>query len=108
MTSMTTTGTPGPTETPDYLAHLRDESARFLSVLRASDLARPVPSCPGWTGADLLWHLAGVQWFWGSVVRDRLQSPDSLQEPDRPDSDHGLVQLFEEQSARLLLALTDA
>ena len=101
----------GPSVPPpalDHLTHLRDESARFLGVLHGGDLARPVPSCPGWTAADLLWHLGEVQWFWGSVVRDRLQSVDDLVAPPRPDSDHGLVQFFEEQSARLLLALTDA
>ena len=92
----------------DHLAHLRDESARFLGTLRAADLSRPVPPCPDWSAADLLWHLGAVQWFWGSVVRGRLQSVDDLDRPDRPDSDHGLVQFFEEQSARLLLALTDA
>ena len=92
----------------DYLTHLRDESARFLGALRTSDLSRRVPSCPDWTGADLLWHLGTVQWFWGTIVRDRLQTPDGLEEPPRPDSDHGLVQFFEEQSARLLLALTEA
>jgi uncharacterized protein (TIGR03083 family) len=92
----------------DFLAHLRDESAHFLGVLRSGDLSRPVPTCPGWTGADLLWHLGEVQWFWGSIVRDRLPSPDGLDRPERPDGDHGLVQFFEEQSARLLLALTDA
>jgi uncharacterized protein (TIGR03083 family) len=92
----------------DFLAHLRDESARFLGALHGGDLAHPVPTCPGWSGADLLWHLGEVQWFWGSVVRDRLQSPDGLERPERPDSDHGLVQFFEEQSARLLLALTEA
>jgi uncharacterized protein (TIGR03083 family) len=92
----------------DFLAHLRDQSAHFLGALRAGDLSRPVPTCPGWSGADLLWHLGEVQWFWGSIVRDRLQSPDGLERPARPDSDHGLVQFFEEQSARLLLALTDA
>ena len=92
----------------DFLGHLRDESARFLGVLHDTDLSRPVPSCADWTAADLLWHLTEVQWFWRSVVRDRLTSPEGLQPPDRPDSDHGLVQLFEEQSAGLLLALTDA
>src|SRR3712207_1992767 len=92
----------------DFLAHLRDESARFLGALRDADLSHPVPSCPDWTGADLLWHLAGVQWFWGTVVRERLQSPEGPEEPPRPATDHGLVQFFEEQSARLPLALTDA
>ena len=92
----------------DFLAHLRDESARFLGVLRSGDLSQPVPTCPDWTGADLLWHLGEVQWFWGTVVSDRLQTPDGLERPTRPDSDHGLVQFFEEQSARLVLALTEA
>ncbi len=105
---MTIPATTPATPRVDFLAHLRDESARFLGVLRSADLARPVPSCPDWTGSDLLWHLGEVQWFWGTVVRDRLPSPDGLEPPARPDSDHGLVQFFEEQSARLLLALTDA
>ena len=97
-----------PTAPLDFLAHLRDESAHFLGVLSSGDLSRPVPCCPAWTGADLLWHLGEVQWFWGSVVRDRLTSPEGLDQPTRPDSDHGLVQFFEEQSARLLLTLTEA
>jgi Mycothiol maleylpyruvate isomerase N-terminal domain/MDMPI C-terminal domain len=28
----------------------------------------PVPACPEWNAMDLYWHLAEVQWFWGSVV----------------------------------------
>jgi len=98
--------TPGPEL--DYLAHLRDESARFLDALHGGDLAREVPTCPDWSAADLLWHLSEVQWFWGTIVRERLQSPDDLEPPGRPGGDHALMQFFEEQSARLLLALTDA
>jgi uncharacterized protein (TIGR03083 family) len=105
---MTIPATNQTTAPVDFLAHLREESARFLGVLSGGDLSRPVPSCPAWTGSDLLWHLGEVQWFWGTVVKDRLQSPDGLEQPPRPDSDHGLVQFFEEQSARLVLALTDA
>ena len=94
--------------TLDYLGHLGSESARFLSVLRAADLSDRVPSCPDWDGADLLWHLGEVQWFWGSIVAERRSSADGLDSPSRPDSDHGLVQFFEEQSARLHHALTEA
>ncbi len=93
---------------PAYLDHIRSGSQRFRDVLASCDPAARVPACPEWDAADLLWHLGEVQWFWGSVVRDRLQSPDGLERPARPESDHGLVQFFEEQSARLLLALTDA
>jgi uncharacterized protein (TIGR03083 family) len=94
--------------TLDHLAALRDESVRFLTVLRGADLTRSVPTCPDWSAADLLWHLGEVQWFWASIVAGRLQSPDSLVSPDRPGSDRALVQFFEEQASRLLVALTEA
>ena len=41
----------------------------------AAPTRRRVPSCPDWTAADLLWHLVGVQLFWGTIVRDRLDDP---------------------------------
>ncbi|WP_338039939.1 maleylpyruvate isomerase N-terminal domain-containing protein [Nocardioides caldifontis] len=56
---------------PGFLAALERESARFLSVLRDADPDARVPSCPGWEAADPLWHLTGVQWFWGSIVEER-------------------------------------
>jgi uncharacterized protein (TIGR03083 family) len=90
-----------PVDRPDHLAHLRADSARFLRVLRDAPTGAPVPSCPDWDADDLLWHLGGVQWFWGTVVADRLQSVDGLEEPERPGSRAGLVSFFEEQSARL-------
>jgi uncharacterized protein (TIGR03083 family) len=85
----------------DYLDHLRSDSARFLDVLSHAPGAARVPSCPDWDADDLLWHLAGVQWLWGTVVAERLQSVDGLEEPERPGSRAGLVEFFEEQSARL-------
>jgi uncharacterized protein (TIGR03083 family) len=85
----------------DYLDHLRSDSARFLDALRHAPGDARVPSCPDWDADDLLWHLAGVQWFWGTVVAERLQAVDDLEEPPRPDSRDGLVRFFEEQSARL-------
>jgi uncharacterized protein (TIGR03083 family) len=87
--------------TLDYLDHLRIDSARFLDVLRRAPGDARVPSCPDWDADELLWHLAGVQWFWGTVVTERLQSVDDLEEPARPDSREGLLRFFEEQSARL-------
>ncbi len=92
----------------DYLDHLRAESARFLDVLRRAPAGAAVPSCPDWDADDLLWHLGGVQWFWGTVVAKRLQSVEDLEEPSRPDSRDGLVRFFEEQSARLHAELAAA
>src|SRR3712207_5040596 len=87
--------------TLDYLEHLRSASARFLDVLRAAPEGARAPSCPDWDADDLLWHLGNVQWFWGTVVAERLPSVDGLQEPERPDTRAGLLSFFEEQSERL-------
>src|SRR5215472_11044104 len=56
----------------NYLDHLARESARFAAALRGAAPAAPVPSCPGWDADDLLWHLAEVQWFWGTIVREGI------------------------------------
>jgi uncharacterized protein (TIGR03083 family) len=94
--------------TIDHLAHVRSESARFLAVLRDADPTARVPSCPDWDADDLLWHLAEVQWFWGTVVLGRLQSVDGLDGPDRPGSHASLLAFFEEQTQRLYDALAAA
>ncbi len=58
-------------EQSDYLAALTRDGAAFATSARAAGLAAPVPSCPGWVMADLVWHLSEVQYFWASVVRQR-------------------------------------
>ncbi len=70
----------------DFLAHLRRDSDRFLECLRSADPSARVPSCPDWTAADLLWHLAEVQLFWGEIVRQQLDDPEPAEEakPVRP------------------------
>src|SRR5690349_19460608 len=73
---------------PTYLEHIRAESARFSDVLADCDPAAPVPSCPDWTAADLLWHLVGVQDWWAWCIENRPKSPhtDGYTEPERPAS----------------------
>lgn len=75
-------------------------------MLDGADLAAPVPTCPGWTAADLLWHLTEVQDFWGTIVRDRLTDPSTYEAPTRPDDD-GLVDAFHAASAQLYDVLVD-
>ncbi len=84
----------------DYLVHLGRESARFAEALRTAPSEAPVPSCPGWTADDLLWHLAEVQWFWGTIVRDRLAepAPAEARKPPRPADRTGLAELYERAS----------
>ncbi len=95
--------------TIDFLAHVRSESARFGELLAGADPAAPVPTCPDWTAADLLWHLAEVQLFWGAIVRERLDSPDAAEasKPDRPDDYRALLELYGRASAELVAALED-
>jgi uncharacterized protein (TIGR03083 family) len=92
----------------DHLAALHRESARFVGVLRDADPAAPVPSCPGWDAAALLRHLTDVQWFWATIVEERRQDPDGLEEPSRPERYDALLGVFEEESARLVRVLTEA
>ena len=68
---------------------------------RHRPLDRPVPSCPEWTAADLLWHLTEVQEFWGKIVRDLLESPAGMERIERP-SDDELLARFDEQSAAMI------
>jgi hypothetical protein len=68
-----------------YLQHIRDESRLFRDVLADCDPAAPVPTCPEWRAADLLWHLGEVQWFWGTVVRERVTGDQAeALKPPRP------------------------
>src|SRR5580765_3412042 len=98
--------------TPDYLAHLRADSARFAAVLAGTDPGAPVPSCPDWSAGDLVAHLTQVQTFWGTIVGERLTTPPAEHEgpPDAgPPADltHLLAE-FVAASERLTSALATA
>lgn len=95
---------------PDqYLSFLQSESRRFRDVLAGCDPKARVPGCPEWNAADLLWHLAEVQTFWGWVITNRPKHPrEGYQEPARPRSYDELVALFEDRSAALVAALGEA
>lgn len=93
----------------DYLRHLRTDSARFREVLAGCDPDARVPGCPEWTAADLLWHLAEVQWFWAHTVQTRPAPADEEGAgPERPTSYDGLLAAFDEYSAGLVAALGEA
>jgi uncharacterized protein (TIGR03083 family) len=79
----------------DYLAHLREDSERFVAVLREAPADAAVPTCPDWRADDLLWHLGEVQWFWGTVVHDSITAaPRDLVHPPRPADRAGLLDFF--------------
>ena len=98
-----------PTLAPErYLDHIRTESRRFRDVLADCDPAARVPGCPDWDAADLLFHLAGVQHFWSTIIRQRPEGPEQLEDPARPETYDGLLAFFDESSAALVTALEAA
>jgi uncharacterized protein (TIGR03083 family) len=94
----------------DYLDHLARESARFLDALTDAPPDARVPSCPDWDADDLLWHLAEVQFFWGTIVREKLSEPSRAEElkPERPVDRAGLTAFYQRASGDLseILAVT--
>lgn len=55
-------------EVPARIRSLSDDTARILAGI---DPGTPVPSCPGWTAQDLLWHVAETHEFWADNVAGR-------------------------------------
>jgi uncharacterized protein (TIGR03083 family) len=91
----------------DHHAIIRRETERFVAVLRETDPAAPVPSCPDWTAHDLLDHMTGVALFWGAIVRDRLtdEGPAEVAEASRPAEHDALFAAIEAATADLLASL---
>ncbi|HUL26820.1 MAG TPA: maleylpyruvate isomerase family mycothiol-dependent enzyme [Streptosporangiaceae bacterium] len=86
----------------DFLAHLARESARFAQAIGDAQPMALVPSCPGWNADDLLWHLGEVQWFWGTVVRERLTGDQAeARKPPRPGDRAGLAAFYQRASSDL-------
>jgi uncharacterized protein (TIGR03083 family) len=89
-----------------YLDAIANGSSAFYAAVEAAGLEAPVSACPGWTMADLVYHLAEVHHFWGEVAARKLASPD-VDEPARPP-DGELLEWGRTQTARLQAALTAA
>ena len=98
-------------ELDEYLPVLEKANARFAGAAAEAVLARgwaaPVPGCPGWSLADLVWHLAEVQHFWAWVVRTRATDPSTYVEPARAPDDE-LLGFLAAQNAELETALAGA
>jgi uncharacterized protein (TIGR03083 family) len=59
-----------------------DAASRIVAVLDGSPLNTPVPSCPGWSLADLVFHTGGVAQFWTQMAQG--VAPGDERRPDRP------------------------
>jgi uncharacterized protein (TIGR03083 family) len=88
----------------EYVRQLRADGAALAAAARRN-LDAPVPSCPGWTVGDLVFHTGAVHRDKTLIVRERLRArPDvKIREP----GDDRLVEWFEEgleELARVLEA----
>ncbi len=83
----------------------RDSEA--LADAAGTDLAAPIPSCPGWAMADLVRHLLQVHRSWCRIVDEGRMEPDWSEAPMPPDDE--LVDEFRVNAIRFadVLAVTD-
>ncbi|WRZ88295.1 maleylpyruvate isomerase family mycothiol-dependent enzyme [Streptomyces sp. NBC_01007] len=84
----------------DHPAAVAAETARFVDAVRNADLAAPVPTCPGWTLADLVKHTGSVQRWFSALLRARVQEPPRTREVDLrlPDQENGYAQWLDESA----------
>ena len=103
---------PLPPTPAEHLGWLTDAMDRFAAVLagadradgaEAADLAAPVPSCPGWTLADLAGHLGEVHTWVVGAIRDG--HPDTEVTP--PADPAALPGWYREQADGLLAVLRE-
>ena len=87
-------------------AVIEQHSLGLIEIAEQLPLTTPVPTCPGWSIADLVRHLTEVQLFWTHIVGRRPLGPDSYEEPPRP-ADTELVAELERAVAGLVDVLTD-
>ncbi|MFO1537507.1 MAG: maleylpyruvate isomerase family mycothiol-dependent enzyme [Actinomycetota bacterium] len=91
-------------EPSQHLAAVRSDGARLLDAARAAGWSAPVPSCPGWTVADLLGHVGQVQRWQADLIARRVQAPE-FAVPEAPTDPAVLVDWVAEATADLLAVL---
>ncbi|MGW2746279.1 maleylpyruvate isomerase family mycothiol-dependent enzyme [Streptomyces sp. NPDC001450] len=84
----------------DHRTAVAAETARFVAAVKDADLATAVPSCPGWTLADLVKHTGSVQRWFSVLLRARIQEPPRTREVDLrlPDQEGGYADWLAESA----------
>ncbi|MFF0754057.1 maleylpyruvate isomerase family mycothiol-dependent enzyme [Streptomyces sp. NPDC004267] len=73
-----------------HVAAVSTETARLVATVKPADLTLPVPTCPGWTLADLTRHTGSVHRWFTELLRRRIQQPPTSRDvelhlPEDPD-----------------------
>jgi uncharacterized protein (TIGR03083 family) len=91
--------------TPDrYLDVLTTDGARLARTARAAGLDDPIPSCPGWTVRECVWHTGQVFFNkarWLGIGR----RPQAGEYESEPPAGAGLVDWYERALATIVDAL---
>jgi uncharacterized protein (TIGR03083 family) len=85
----------------DYVRSIRTDGDALVDAAGRA-MGRPVPSCPGWTGYDVVAHTGKVHRLIGDRVRRGSRGEDDVERPVVPEGDavlpwyrEGLDQLVE-------------
>jgi uncharacterized protein (TIGR03083 family) len=108
---MTTSDRPGGAAAPlDHRAAVAAETDRFVALVAGADPATPVPTCPGWTLADLVKHAGSVQRWFSVLLRQRIQEPPRSRDVDLrlPEQADGYAAWLAESAAVAADAFTAA
>ncbi|MQS15661.1 maleylpyruvate isomerase family mycothiol-dependent enzyme [Streptomyces kaniharaensis] len=66
----------------DHGTAVATETARLVAAVQHADPSTPVPTCPGWTLADLVRHTGSVQRWFTVLLRQRIQEPPRSRDVD--------------------------
>ena len=88
-----------------HLSALARDGAAFADACAAAGLRAELGSCPGWSVADLVWHLTEVHHFWRTIVGEQLSTPKGYQDPVRP-ADEALVSNYRDGLVQTLSVLS--
>jgi uncharacterized protein (TIGR03083 family) len=84
------------------------ENCAGFAAAAEGDLDADVEHCPGWTVADLVWHVTEVHWFWATIADERLSAPpDENLRPARAPREQ-LIEAFQTGASRLVEVLSGA
>jgi uncharacterized protein (TIGR03083 family) len=90
----------------DPLAEITEHSAG-LARAAENNLYAQVEHCPGWTVADLVWHVTEVHWFWSKIVEELPSEPPKEEGPQRPAPEE-LIARFSAGAEHLVRVLAAA
>lgn len=94
-------------QTHDFLQALARDGEAFAQVCGDAELGAPVPGCPGWSVADLVYHLGEVHHFWRTIVAEQRDTWEGYEQPERP-TDAELIGWYRDGLRATITTLTAA